>query len=158
MLKLILPWLSISLTFTVTSSPTASTSSILSILLLDIFDIWSNPSFPPPRSTNAPNDIIFVTTPSYIPPGSISLVIVSIIFNALFAFSESFEYMNTLPSSSISIFTPVSSIILFIVFPPVPITSFILSTGICVETIFGAYLDISVLGFSITGNITLSNI
>ena len=35
--------------------------------------------------------------------------------------------MNTVPSSSISILTPVSSIILFIVFPPEPITSFILS-------------------------------
>ena len=58
-----------------------------------------------------------------------------------------------------SIFTPfASSIILFIIFPPGPITSFILSTDIFVVIIFGAYLDISFLGSANTGNIISSNI
>ena len=55
-----------------------------------------------------------------------------------------------------SIFTPVASIILFIVSPPFPITSLIFSTFIFVETILGAYFDISVLGLEITGAITSS--
>ena len=57
-----------------------------------------------------------------------------------------------------SIFTPVASIILFIIFPLGPITSFILSGFIVSVIILGAYLDISALGSEITGNITLSNI
>ena len=61
--------------------------------------------------------------------------------------------MKTCPSSSISIFTPVSSIILLITFPPVPITSFIFSGFIFVVIIFGAYSDISALGSPKTGNI-----
>ena len=55
-----------------------------------------------------------------------------------------------------SIFTPVASIILLIVFPPAPITSFILSTGITVATIFGAYFESSFLGSGIAFNITSS--
>ncbi len=66
--------------------------------------------------------------------------------------------MNTCPSSSISIFTPVSSIILLIVSPPFPITSLIFSTLICVVIICGAYFDISSLGSEITGFIISSNI
>ena len=50
-----------------------------------------------------------------------------------------------------SILTPVCSIILLIVFPPEPITSFILSTGICSDTILGAYFDNSFLGSGIVG-------
>ena len=81
----------------------------------------------------------------------------SIISKASTAFSESDEYINTFPSSSMSIFTPVSSIILFITFPPGPITSLIFSTFICVDTIRGAYFDISVRGSLITGFIILSS-
>ena len=48
--------------------------------------------------------------------------------------------------------------ILFIIFPPGPITSFILSTLIFVLTILGAYFDTSALGLSITGIIMSFNI
>ena len=41
-----------------------NTSSTLLILSLDIFEMWSKPSFPHPTSTKAPNGIIFVTVPS----------------------------------------------------------------------------------------------
>ena len=64
--------------------------------------------------------------------------------------------MQTFPSSLISILTPVWSIILFIVLPPAPITSFILSTATVVVTIFGAYFDNSFLGSGIAFNITSS--
>ena len=54
-----------------------------------------------------------------------------IISNALFAEASSFEATLTLPVSSTSIFTPVCSMMLRIILPPGPITSRILSTGIC---------------------------
>ena len=119
----------------------------------------NNPSFPAtPKSTNAPKFIILVTVPSYISPTSISLAMSIIIFIAFFPLSVSVEYMQTFPSSDMSIFTPVASIILLIIFPPGPITSFILSVLIVAVKILGAYLDISSLGFSITGAIISSNI
>ena len=77
---------------------------------------------------------------------------------ASYALSWSGEYIITCPSSSMSIFTPVASIILFIVSPPFPITSFIFSTLIWVVTICGAYLEISSLGSEITGFIISSKI
>ena len=64
--------------------------------------------------------------------------------------------MDTCPSSSISIFTPVASIILFIVFPPLPITSLIFSVGIVRLNTFGAYFDTSFLGSGIAFSITSS--
>jgi len=80
----------------------------------------------------------------------------SIILSAFFAFSMSWLYMKTFPFSSISILTPVSSIILLIVFPPAPITSLILSTSIFVVIILGAYFETSFLGSGIVFSITLS--
>ena len=47
--------------------------------------------------------------------------------------------MNTLPSSSMSTLAPVSAQIFWMVFPPEPMTSRILSTGIFRDSIFGAY-------------------
>ena len=58
------------------------------------------------------------------------------------------------PSSSVSIFTPVASIILLIVFPPAPITSLTFSGSISIEKILGAYFDKSSLGLSIADVIT----
>ena len=49
-----------------------------------------------------------------------------------------------------SISTPVSSIILLIFLPPVPIKSLILSTDICTFSILGAYSDTCFLGVAIT--------
>ena len=91
-------------------------------------------------------------------PTSNSLTMSSIMSKAFSALSCSVEYINTCPSSSMSIFTPVSSIILLIVSPPLPITSFIFSTLICVVIICGAYFDISSLGSEITGFIISSKI
>ena len=53
------------------------------------------------------------------------------ICNAFAADAWSFEATLTLPESSTSIFTPVCSMMLRIILPPGPITSRILSTGIC---------------------------
>ena len=61
--------------------------------------------------------------------------------------------MNTVPSCSMSILTPVSSIILLICLPLGPITSRILSGLIVIVIIFGAYADNSVRGSAITDNI-----
>ena len=73
------------------------------------------------------NFTIRTTVPSYISPTLISFVISFTIFRASFAEFKFSEAMNTRPSSSMSILTPVSAIILFITFPPGPITSPILS-------------------------------
>jgi hypothetical protein len=54
-----------------------------------------------------------------------------IICKALLAETSSFDATLTLPESSTSIFTPVCSMMLRIILPPGPITSRILSTGIC---------------------------
>ena len=97
------------------------------ILSLEILEICNNPSFPGNISTKAPNCNILVTFPKYTSFNSTSLVNDSIMLIALSSFSWSTPATYTVPSSSISIFTPVSSIILFIVFPPAPITSLILS-------------------------------
>ena len=56
------------------------------------------------------------------------------------------EAMNTRPSSSMSIWAPVSSTILRIILPPGPITSRILSGLIWTVSIRGAHADISVRG------------
>ena len=53
------------------------------------------------------------------------------ICRAFAAEASSLEATLILPESSTSIFTPVCSIMLRIILPPGPITSRILSTGIC---------------------------
>ena len=64
----------------------------------------------------------------------------------MFTPSWSAEDTNTVPSSLISILTPVSSIILFITFPPAPITSLIFSGSILIIEVLGAYVETSPLG------------
>ena len=56
-------------------------------------------------------------------------------------------------SSEISIFAPVSSTILLIVFPPGPITSLILSGSILMLTYLGAYFESSGRGSEISSKI-----
>ena len=51
--------------------------------------------------------------------------------------------MNTEPSSSMSTFAPVSAWMPWMTLPFVPMTSEIFSTGIFMETIFGAYSETS---------------
>ena len=63
--------------------------------------------------------------------------------------SWSGEETNTVPSSLISILTPVSAIILLITFPPAPITSLIFSGSIEIVDVFGANLETSFFGSGI---------
>ena len=63
----------------------------------------------------------------------------SIIFLALLAATISGDIITTLPSSLVSILTPVSAIIFFIVFPPGPIISLIFSGSILSVYNLGAY-------------------
>ena len=76
----------------------------------------------------------------YTSPTSMSLAMPSIIFLALVAAASSGVAMYTRPSSSISILTPVSAMILLIIFPPGPMTSRIFSGLIVKRMILGAYL------------------
>ena len=67
--------------------------------------------------------------------------------------SWSTEAMNTVPSSSMSIFAPVSSMMLRITLPPEPITSRILSGSIFIVMMRGAYWDICLRGSAMVSNI-----
>jgi len=75
-----------------------------------------------------------------------SFAMPSMMRRALSAASASGVEMNTRPSSSMSIFTPVSAIILLIILPPGPITSRIFSGLMVKRTILGAYLLSSLRG------------
>ena len=75
---------------------------------------------------------------------------------ALFIIDLSVPQMLTLPSSVISILTPVSSIILLITLPCFPTTSPILEGSIFILSIFGANSDNSALGLAIAGFIQVS--
>ena len=70
---------------------------------------------------------IFTTLPKNTSPTSMSWQMLSMIFLAFSAAAISGEAMNTRPSSSMSILTPVSAMMPLMVLPPLPITSRILS-------------------------------
>ena len=70
---------------------------------------------------------MLTTVPSRIIPSSKSLTIVSMYFNALLIMSLSTPQTETIPSSVMSILTPVSSIMALITLPLLPTTSPILS-------------------------------
>ena len=86
-------------------------------------DVHKRPSLPGASSTKAPIGIMRTTLPRYTSPGRISLTIPMIMLFALAAATLSGVAINTRPSSSISILTPVSAMILLIVLPPEPMTS-----------------------------------
>src|SRR5699024_2608550 len=136
--RLIRPWLSISITFTIISSPMETTSSTLFVLFSSNSDMWTSPSFPLNNSTKAPNFSIRFTVPRYISPTSTSRTMSSIMLFALSFISASLDEIYTLPSCSISILTPVSSMISLICFPLGPMTSRIFSGSISIVKIFGA--------------------
>ena len=98
------------------------------------------PSLPGAYSTNAPKDMMRTTLPVNTSPTCRSLAMPSMILRAFFAASSSSVAMNTLPSSSMSILTPVSSMILLMVLPRGPTTSPIFSGLMKKCTILGAYL------------------
>src|SRR5699024_8052783 len=80
--RLIRPWLSISITFTIISSPMATTSSTLFVLFSSNSDMWTSPSFPLNNSTKAPNFSIRFTVPRYISPTSPSRTMSSIMLRS----------------------------------------------------------------------------
>ena len=131
------------------------TSSTDSILLSLILEMWIRPSLPGASSQKAPTlGRILTTSEMNISPTSGSFAIDIMIAFALSAFAAlPTVAIFTLPSSSISILTPVSSIILLITLPCLPTTSPIFSGLMLKEIIFGAYSESSALGLSITSSI-----
>ena len=83
MVRLILPILSTSRTFTVTSSPMFTTSSTLPTRLSDSLEIWIMPTLLGDSSTKAPNYMIRTTLPVNTMPGSMSVTMLVIIAMAL---------------------------------------------------------------------------
>ncbi len=59
----IFPLRSIEMTFTITSSPSFSTSETLFTRLSESSEMWMSPSVPGNSSTKAPNSAIFRTVP-----------------------------------------------------------------------------------------------
>ncbi len=101
----------------------------------------TSPSLPFFRSTNAPKSTTRVTFVVIVVPTSISAVRSST--QRLAACTDSMSTLAnfTVPSSSMSIWAPVSSMILRIIFPPGPITSPIFSRGMMIVSNRGAYID-----------------
>ena len=97
-------------------------------------------------STNAPKSVIRWTFPRYVLFSSGLAVNSSMMVMAFWAASLSVEAMLTRPSSSTSIFTPVRSTMLRIVLPPGPMMSRILSTGMVIVTIRGAWVEMESRG------------
>ena len=83
--------------------------------------------------------MIRVTLPRYSLPTSTSLVRPSIQAIAFLAASPSVAAIWIVPSSSTLIWVPVSAVIWRITLPPAPMTSRILSTGILMVVMRGAY-------------------
>ena len=103
----------------------------------------SRPSIPGMISTKAPKSVMRCTRPMYdlLSSGlAVSSLMISIAF---WAEASSDDATFTCPSSSTLILTPVRSMMLLIIFPPGPMTSRILSTGILTVTIRGAYVEMS---------------
>ena len=94
-------------------------------------------------STKAPKVISRVTLPRYSAPTSTSRVRLSIQSIALRAFSPETAAISTVPSSSTLISVWVSSWILRIIDPPLPMISRIFSGLILIVMIRGAKSDIS---------------
>ena len=99
------------------------------------------PSLPGAYSTKAPKDMMRATLPVNTSPTFSSRTMPSMMDLAFCAAASSVVAMKTLPSSSMSIFTPVSSMILLIILPRGPTTSPIFSGLMKKWMIFGAYLD-----------------
>ena len=115
--------------------------------------MWSMPSLPGSSSMKAPMGMMRTTLPVYSWPTSTPLAMPSMILRALAAASESGVAMKTLPSSSMSILTPVSAMILLMTFPPEPMTSRILSGLMEKVMILGAHLESSGRGSEMVSSI-----
>lgn len=103
-------FLSISISFTCTSSPILKTFSTSSVRFQSISEMWSKPSFPGSISIKAPKGWRLRTFPVYTSPTSGTATIFLIQLIALSVDSLSLETMSTIPSSpssSITIVAPV---------------------------------------------------
>ena len=116
--------------------------------------MWTSPSLPGRISTKAPKFMIRVTLPMYSLPTSTSLVRPSIQAIAFWAASPLVAAIWIVPSSSMLISVPVSAVIWRMTLPPAPMTSRILSTGILIVVMRGAYgLSSSRLGADDLGHL-----
>ena len=104
----------------------------------------NKPSLPGISDTIAPKSSNLSTVPSYTLPISTSAVISAIRRCASAPASELVQAILTVPSSSISMVVPVSSVKARMTAPPLPITSRIFSGLIFMVIIRGANADISV--------------
>jgi hypothetical protein len=138
-------------------SPTLTASSTLARRLpLPSFEMWISPSRPGTRFTKAPNVVVLTTEPVKRSPTVIGrgFAISSMIRAASSAPAPSRAPTNTVPSSWMSMSAPVIATISLILLPLGPITSPILSTGMCRVRILGALGLTSLRGSGIAWSIT----
>src|SRR5699024_7769933 len=138
----ILPRPSMSAISTCSLSPTLTTSSTLPMRLpLPSLEMCTRPSRPGSSDTNAPNAVVLTTVPRNRSPilGSCGFAMALILSIAAVTACASDPDTNTVPSSSMAISAPVSSVMELIILPFGPMTSPILSTGTFTVVIRGAY-------------------
>src|SRR6266576_513794 len=134
------PRSSTSSSFTRTWSPFFTTSSVRSVRPCCSSEMWSRPSTPGRISMKAPNAVVLFTTPSYTLPTSGTWTMPAMMSRARSPPSPTAE-MVTSPLSSTLISAPVCSWIDRMVLPLGPMMSPILSVGIWIVMMRGAYLD-----------------
>src|SRR6058998_2488756 len=134
------PRSSTSSSLTRTWSPFFTTSSVRSVRPCCSSEMCSRPSTPGRISMNAPNAVVLFTTPSYTLPTSGTWTMPAMMSRARSPPSPTAE-MVTSPLSSTLISAPVCSWIDRMVFPLGPMMSPILSVGIWIVMMRGAYLD-----------------
>ena len=107
------------------------------------FEMWTRPSLVGVRDTKAPKGAVLTTMPLKRSPiwGIRGLASSSMRRRASSAEPPSLEPIRTVPSSSMSISTPVVAMISLIRLPFGPMTSPILSTGMVIVTTRGAFAD-----------------
>src|SRR5207245_503558 len=147
------PRSSTSSSLTRTWSPFFTTSSVRSVRPCCNSEMCNSPSTPGRISTKAPNAVVLFTTPSYTLPTSGVWIIAATMSRARSPPSPTAE-MVTMPLSSTLISAPVCSWMLRIVLPLGPIRSLILSTGIWIVMIRGAYLESDERGSGIALSMT----
>ncbi|CFE48419.1 Uncharacterised protein [Mycobacterium tuberculosis] len=137
----ILPRLSMSAISTRSLSPTLTTSSTFAMRLpLPSLEMCTRPSRPGSNDTKAPKSVVLTTVPRNRSPtvGSCGLAMALILSIAACADGPSVAPTNTVPSSSMEICAPVSSVMALMTLPLGPMTSPILSTGTLMVVTRGA--------------------
>ncbi|CNU11640.1 Uncharacterised protein [Mycobacterium tuberculosis] len=122
-------------------SPTLTTSSTFAMRLpLPSLEMCTRPSRPGSNDTKAPKSVVLTTVPRNRSPtvGSCGLAMALILSIAACADGPSVAPTNTVPSSSMEICAPVSSVMALMTLPLGPMTSPILSTGTLMVVTRGA--------------------